>query len=258
MEYRELNSKNIKDKLPIPVVDELLDEFHGAQIFTKLDLRSSYHQVRMYSPDIHKTAFQTHHGHFEFLVMPFGLSNAPSTFQALMNEVFTDYLCKFVLVFFDDILIFSKSWPQHLEHLQLVFQLIQSHRLYLKKTKCTFGRKQVVYLGHIITASRVTVDPKKITAVTQWPPPTNVSALRGFLGLAVYYRKFIANYASIAAPLSNLLRCNAFVWHEEASTAFQTLKTALATTPVLQLPNFKEPFVVECDASEGGITALLQ
>ncbi|XP_068641939.1 uncharacterized mitochondrial protein AtMg00860-like [Aristolochia californica] len=151
-----------------------------------------------------------------------------------------------------------KSWPQHLEHINMVFQLIHAHRLYLKRTKCTFGQQQVAYLGNIITASGVTVDPKKITAVTQWPPPQNVSALRGFLGLSGYYKKFISNYAALATPLSNLLRHNAFVWNMETDTAFHTLKIALAIVPVLQLPNFEELFVVECDASGGGIGTILQ
>ncbi|XP_068636101.1 uncharacterized mitochondrial protein AtMg00860-like [Aristolochia californica] len=233
----EWNAKTIKDKIPNPIVDELLDELHGAQIFTKLNLRSGYHQVRMYSADIHKKAFQTHHGHFEFLVMPFGLSNAPSTFQALMNKQ-----------------VMASTFRAS----TYGFQLICAHRLYLKRTKCTFGQQQVAHLGHIITVSGVTVDPDKITAATQWPPPQHVSALRGFLGLAGYYRKFILNYAALAAPLYNLLRRNAFVWNEDTTAAFHTLKTTLASVPVLQLPNFEELFVVECDASGGGIGAILQ
>ncbi|XP_068649085.1 uncharacterized mitochondrial protein AtMg00860-like [Aristolochia californica] len=189
--------------------------------------------------------------------MPFSLSNAPSTFQALMNEVFTDYLHKFVLVFFDDILIFSKSWPDHLQHLKKVFQLIRAHRLYLKRTKSTFGRQQVTYLGHLMTVAWVTVDPDKIAAVTQWPVPRTISALRGFLGLAAYYRKFIQDYAALTAPLTNLLHRNSFQWTDEAATAFQNLKTTLATAPVLRLPDFGEMFIVECDASGSGIGAVL-
>ncbi|XP_068667473.1 uncharacterized protein [Aristolochia californica] len=167
-----------QDNFPIPVMEELLDELHGAQFFTKLDLRSGYHQVRMYLPDIEKTVFRTYHGHFEFVIIPFGLSTMTSTFQALMNEVFSAYLGKFVLVFFDDVLIFSKSWNKHLEHLQMVFQLLRAHHLYLKRSKCSFGRPQVAYLGHIITATGMRVDLEKIHAITNWPQPTNISAHR--------------------------------------------------------------------------------
>lgn len=190
--------------------------------------------------------------------MPFGLSNAPSTFQALMNDSFRPFLRKFVLVFFDDILIYSTSWTDHLHHLELVFNILHVHGLFLKRSKCLFGRREIAYLGHLISQSGVTVDNSKIEAILQWPRPTTVRALRGFLGLTGYYRKFVQDYGILAAPLTALLRKNSFAWSAEAEFAFQKLKNTLTATPVLALPDFSQPFMVEYDASEVGIGAVLQ
>ncbi|WVZ59355.1 hypothetical protein U9M48_009508 [Paspalum notatum var. saurae] len=229
VDYRALNELTVKDAFPIPVVDELLDELHGAQFFTKLDLRSGYHQVRMRPEDVHKTAFRTHDGLYEFLVMPFGLCNAPATFQALMNEVLRPFLRRFVLVFFDDILIYSPSWTEHLHHIRVVLEELRRHQLFLKRSKCAFGAASVAYLGHVISAAGVAMDPAK----------------------------FVHTYGAVAAPLAALLKKDGFAWTEAATAAFAALKDAVTSAPVLALPDFSKLFVVECDASSHGFGAVL-
>jgi len=197
-------------------VDELLDELFGARVFSKLDLRSGYHQILVKPEDRYKTAFRTHEGLYEWLVMPFGLSNAPATFQCLMNDIFRPHLRKFVLVFFDDILVYSLSWQQHLQHLEVVLKILIRESLFAKFSKCAFGTAEIDYLGHTISGEGMKMDIGKVQAIMEWPEPHNIKQLRGFLGLTGYYRRFIKGYATLVGPLTDLLKKEAYKWNAQA------------------------------------------
>lgn len=247
----------VPDKFPIPIIDELLDELKGVIMFTKLDLKSRYHQSRILAADEHKTTFRTHEGHYEFKVMPFGLSDAPFTFQALMNEVFHEQLGKFMLVFFDDILTYSHYLTTHLKHLEVVLTILKENQLVINLKKCTFAQSRIECLGHVISKEGMQADPNKIESMVQWPWPTNVKSLRGFLGLTRHYRRFVKNYGKIASPLTDLLKKDVFKWTPASEEAFNNLKTAMTSLPVLAMPNFSVPFEIETDASGSGVGAVL-
>nr|GFC53266.1 retrotransposon protein, putative, Ty3-gypsy subclass [Tanacetum cinerariifolium] len=212
--------------------DNLFDQLQGAMHFSKIDLRSGYHQLRVKEQDVSKTAFRTRYGHYEFLVMPFGLTNAPVVFMDLMNRVFHEFLDKFVIVFIDDILVFSKSKEEHEDHLRTVLQILRHEKLYAKFSKCEFWLSSVAFLGHIVLAEGITMDLAKVEDITKWPRPTSVIKVRSFLGLAGYYRRFIEGFSRLALPLTKLMRKGEkFVWSEEREKSFEELKQRLVYAP---------------------------
>jgi len=258
VDYRALNKLTVRDRYPLPHIEVLLNKLHGAKYFTKLDLASGYHQIRIAPEDIPKTAFTTPLGHFEFKVLPFGLTNAPATFQSIMNDIFRSHLGSCVLVYLDDILIFSKTKEEHVRHMDMAFQLLQQHQLHIQPAKCEFFASEVEFLGHTISARGIQPLHAKVTAVNDWPTPRNQKELRSFLGLANFYRRFIASFASIASPLTALTSKEAvYVWGPEQQHAFEALKHALTSAPVLQVPNPAQPYSVFTDASDFGIGATL-
>ena len=227
----------IKNRYPLPRIDDLFDQLKGATVFSKIDLRSGYHQLRVKEEDISKTAFRTRYGHYEFVVMPFGLTNAPTVFMSLMNQVFSPYLDEFVVVFVDDILIYSKTQEEHVVHLRTVLQTLKEARLYAKLEKCEFWKEEVKFLGHVVSKDGVLVDPSKVEAVKNWSRPKNPTEIRSFLGLAGYYRRFIKGFSSIASSLTKLTKKDVqFVWTETCEDAFNKLKTSLTTAQVLTIP----------------------
>ncbi|KAD7116931.1 hypothetical protein E3N88_04199 [Mikania micrantha] len=256
--YRELNKLTIRNRYPLPRIDDLFDQLQGSAWFSKIDLRSGYHQLRVHDDDIPKTAFKTRYGHYKILVMPFGLTNAPAVFMDLMNRVCRPYLDKFVIVFIDDILIHSKTKEKHEQHLKLVLEILREERLYAKFSKCEFWLKEVQFLGHIVNENGVHVDPAKIDEVKNWSTPTTPTEIRSFLGLAGYYRRFISNFSMIVVPLTALTQKNKpYEWGPKQEEAFQTLKQKLCDAPVLTLPDGNDDFVVYCDASNLGLGCVL-
>ncbi|KAL0541655.1 hypothetical protein IC582_021709 [Cucumis melo] len=258
IDYRELNKVTVKNRYPLPRIDDLFDQLQGATVFSKIDLRLGYHQLRIKDGDVPKTAFRSRYGHYEFIVMSCGLTNAPAVFMDLMNRVFREFLDTFVIVFIDDILIYSKTEAEHEEHLRIVLQTLRDNKLYAKFSKCEFWLKQVSFLGHVVSKVGVSVDPAKIEAATGWTRPSTVSEVRSFLGLAGYYRRFVENFSRIATPLTQLIRKGApFIWSKACEDSFQNLKQKLVTIPVLTIPDGSGSFVIYSDASKKGLGCVL-
>ncbi|GBG88265.1 hypothetical protein CBR_g46831 [Chara braunii] len=258
IDHRGLNAITVKNREPLPRIDDLLDRVQGCRYFNKIDLKSEYYQIGIRPEGQHKTAFQTRYGLYEFVVMPFGLCNAPGTFQHAMNRIFHDYLDKFVIVYLDDILVFSKTVEEHVAHLDKVLSLLRQHKFKINGEKCEFGRTRVLYLGHEISAEGLKPDDAKVASIRDWPRPQSVTEMRSFLGMTGYYRTFVKNYSIVAAPLTDLTRLDTpWEWTDECEAAFRHLKHALTHYEVLKLPDPDKPFIVTTDASQYGIGAML-
>ncbi|KAK1616665.1 hypothetical protein QYE76_022182 [Lolium multiflorum] len=258
VDCRAINNITIRYRHPIPRLEDMLDELSGVVVFSKIDLRSGYHQIRMKEGDEWKTAFKTKFGLYEWLVMPFGLTNAPSTFVRLMNHVLRDFIGKFVVVYFDDILIYSRNESDHTIYIRHVLQVLRDNKLYGNLEKCIFCKDKVIFLGYVVSKHGVEVDVSKIEAIQNWPTPMNVSQVRSFHGLAGFYRRFVPNFSTIAAPLNDLTKKGVvFEWGAAQDHAFDELKRLLTSAPLLALPDFNKQFEIECDASGIGIGGVL-
>jgi hypothetical protein len=258
VDYRPLNAMTIKNKYPLLRIVVLFEQLAGANVFSKIDLRSGYHQIKIRPCDIHKTAFFTRYGLFEFLVMSFSLRNALAYLMHLINSVFMTELDKFVVVFIDDILIYSKNEREHAKHLRIVLQRLRDHKLYAKFSKCELWLNSVKFLGHTISKDGISIDPSKVQEVMDWKPPKFIHQIRNFLGLAAYYRRFITDFSRIAKPMTELLKKRVkFVWSEACEKAFHTLRQHFTSAPVLVQPDNSQPFEVSCDASGTGLGGVL-
>ena len=258
VDYRKLNQQTVKDALPLSRIDETLEKLGKAKVYSTIDLKKGFWQVPVAEEDKSKTAFSTKFGTYEFNTMPFGLTNAPAKFQRMMNNLLEDYVGKFVEVYIDDIIIYSENFTDHLEHLERVFRILNRVNLKLSLEKSKFFQTEVKFLEHKISAEGIQVDERKIKTVKDFPIPRNVREIRGFLGLASYYRKFIKGFSQIAKPLNTLLKKDVkFQWTKACQVSFETLKDKLITAPILRYPDFKKPFYITTDASGTGLGAIL-
>ena len=251
--FESLNKVTKLDSFPMPLVADALDSLAGTSLFSCLDLKSGFWQIQMHSGSREKTAFATHNGLYEFLTMPFGLSNSGASFQRLMGHILRGLEYRFSLIYIDDIIIFSKSVEEHLSHLEEVFRRLREANVKLNPKKCNFVTQKVEYLGHVVTPDGISPNPDKVRVVQEFPTPSNLKELRNFLGLANRYRRFVKGFSHIAAPLNALTRKGvSFKWSEQCAVAFDKLKRALVSAPVLAYPNFCKPFLLLVDASSTG------
>lgn len=258
VDYRDLNEVTIKDRTPLPLISDLIDRTAGARIFTKIDLRGAYNLVRIKPGHEWKTAFRTRYGLFEYLVMPFGLTNAPAIFQRMMLKIFSDMIDLFIVVYLDDILIYSSNEHEHVDHVRRVLNRLAEHKLYAKFDKCEFHTPSVEFLGFILSEGCVAMDPKKIKAVAEWPIPSTVKEIQSFLGFINFYRRFIRDFSKIAIPLVALTKKNVvFLWTNKCTDAFNELKSLVTTAPILRAVNPLLPFVLHTDASDFALGAVL-
>jgi hypothetical protein len=257
-DYRKLNLVTVKNSYPLPLISDLINQLRGARYFTKLDVRWGYNNVRIKKGDEWKAAFRTNRGLFEPLVMFFGLTNSPATFQTMMNEIFQDLIMEgSITIYLDDILIFSKTLEEHCRVTRLVLERLHQHQLYLKPEKCEFEKTQIEYLGLVISEGRAEMDPVKIEAVSKWPTPTNKKEVQSFLGFTNFYRRFIRDFSHHGRPLFDLTGSAGWRWEEEQQEAFQKLKDAITSRPVLIFPDEDRPFRVEADSSDFATGAIL-
>jgi hypothetical protein len=257
VDYRALNKATVKNKYPLPNIDDLLDCLQGAKYFSNLDFADGYHQIQIEEGDREKTAFRTHLGHFQYKVMPFGLCNAPATFQAAMDEMLAPFFMKHALVYLDDVVIYSKTWEEHLQHVRSVLQAVREKKFYCRIWKCHFGEPRLDYLGHVIQDGEISVDTSKLEVLRDWPVPTNPTEVRKFLGFTGYFRRFIKDYSILVSPLTDLTGKSPFVWSSACQQAFETVKDMLQNPPILKLADPDKPYEVVTDACNTGMGAVL-
>jgi hypothetical protein len=258
VDYRPLNVVTIKNKYPLPCIDILFDQLAGGQVFSKIDLRFDYHQIKIHVKDIPKMAFSMRYELYEHLVMSFRLMNALTHFMYLMNSAFMPELDKFIMVFINDIFVYSKSMEEYGEHLRVVLQRLRDHQLYAKFSKCKFWINEVPFLGHVISSEGIIVDPGKVRVVLDWKPLKFVHQVHSFQGLTSYYQRFIPNFSKISKPITELLKKgNKYFWSKDCDEAFKTLKKLVTTSPVLAHPDITKPFDVYYDTSSTGLGCVL-
>ena len=251
------NKITVRCRFPIPQLDDMFDMLSGSKCYTKLDLKSGYHQIRIRTSDEWKMAFKTNEGLYEWMVMPFGLSNAPSTFMRLMNQVLKPFIGKFIVVYFDDILIFRKIEVAHYNHVHEVLKVLLANKFYVNLKKCNFFTNRLLFLGYVVSVEGIHVDEEKVCAIREWPTLKTMSDVRSFHGLATFYGRFVQNFSSIVTLITSCLKKGKFFWEEVAKQSFALIKEKLSTTQLLTLPNFEALFQVECDASIVGINVVL-